>query len=446
MKRMLIAIMLLAAVPVVLAGMYVAAQERRAPVALDPVAPAGATEETDCEMTIEPDGRLVYKTGPDEEPTTVDLEKLDPGVMADRRVRLLVHSDAPAKSVADIVAALKKVKASVVLAQVEPTKQQRSPQPEGAAPDNKGPVDNQPATGSLGAAPVPDAASAPDTAPANRDVQSLRRAYRQLDRQAAELARRYRELEVDGSEDAEQETRRKQLRDVVAKQFSVRQEMQWAEVADLRDRLSRLEQSIADRGQRSEQMIDRRVEDLLDAESAWPVAERAATPRAIPVHPDPEAEAAARGPLVPKPNRLEQSDWSRAGDVKVLEAKLVAAEADWQRAKALAATAAISQTEVDHLRSNVEIARAELDKANRDLAVQQRLFRLDLEEAELRLEAARNELDSTKQAVADGTMPASAVARRTLEVRQAELAIERAKAMLQQFESSAVKPDAPATP
>lgn len=444
MKRMFVAIVLLAAVPVVLAGMYVAAQERRAPVALDTVAPVGATEETDCEMTIEPDGRLVYKTGPDEEPTTIDLEKLDPSVMADRRVLLFVHADAPAKSVADIIAALKKVKASVVLAQAEPTKPQPSAQPEGAAADNKGPANDPRAAGS--AAPALDPARSPDAAPPDRDVPTLRRSYRQLDKQAADLARRYRELEQDGLGDAEQEAMRKQLRDVVAKQFSVRQALQWAEVTVLRDRLSRLEQSIADRGQRSEQMIDRRVEDLLDIDLEWPVEEGAAAPRKSRANRELDTDVAAHGPPVPEPNRLEEKNWSRAADVKVLEAKLVAAEADWQRAQALAATAAISQTEVDHLRSNVEIARAELDKAHRDLAVQQRLFRLDLEEAELRLEAARTEYDAAKQAVADGTMSALAILRRTLEVRQAELAIERAKAMLQQFEAPASKPDTHASP
>lgn len=59
------------------------------------------------------------------------------------------------------------------------------------------------------------------------------------------------------------------LRDTVSKLFDARQRLQRSELERLRERLEKLEQSIESREAKREQIIDRRVEELLHPEQAW---------------------------------------------------------------------------------------------------------------------------------------------------------------------------------
>lgn len=94
--------------------------------------------------------------------------------------------------------------------------------------------------------------------------------YKQLEQQAARLAEQHRHLSTKATRTpGDAEALKQQLAGVVKQAFVARQQLQRAELAQFRQRLSRIEQQIATRDRIEDKIIDRRVEELLNPDVRW---------------------------------------------------------------------------------------------------------------------------------------------------------------------------------
>jgi uncharacterized protein (TIGR03067 family) len=104
----------------------------------------------------------------------------------------------------------------------------------------------------------------------------LRAAYEAHEQRAAALAERLRQPAAGRQErSGDQKRRWTELRQAVEAAFAARQELQRAELAALGGRVRRLEQTIDSRESLRQQIIDRRVEDLLNPAIAWDARDQA---------------------------------------------------------------------------------------------------------------------------------------------------------------------------
>ncbi|MCA9050497.1 MAG: PDZ domain-containing protein, partial [Planctomycetaceae bacterium] len=100
----------------------------------------------------------------------------------------------------------------------------------------------------------------------NQSVEQLRKQYNDLEQQARELARKVHEPLPSPSEG---NRLKRELQSTVEQAFAVRQNLQRAELAEFLRRLNGIEQSIAIRERIREQIINRRVAELLDPNLNW---------------------------------------------------------------------------------------------------------------------------------------------------------------------------------
>jgi hypothetical protein len=94
--------------------------------------------------------------------------------------------------------------------------------------------------------------------PNDPEMEKLIRTDVELDRQSRDLAERFRAASKD-----EQDEIKKKLSDVVTKQFEARQERRSLELKHLEDEIKRIRESIDKRNQGKQQIVDRRVSELL---------------------------------------------------------------------------------------------------------------------------------------------------------------------------------------
>ncbi len=106
----------------------------------------------------------------------------------------------------------------------------------------------------------------------NRDPGSEHAAqeYRQYESQAMQLANAYRQQQATILQDAQKEKELKsELQGAVHAAFHARQAWQRAQAAQLRTRLEQIERRISERSQLSNEIIQRRVDELLQPEKQW---------------------------------------------------------------------------------------------------------------------------------------------------------------------------------
>lgn len=111
------------------------------------------------------------------------------------------------------------------------------------------------------------AAAAPD------DVRRLRIAFQQCDLQAAHVAAQLRDAQRrfvnHGQGNPQVLEMRRKLRDLVTAAYNARGQLEMAEVHRLRERLSRIERQLENNARLKDQVIDRRVEELLNPGLIW---------------------------------------------------------------------------------------------------------------------------------------------------------------------------------
>ncbi len=97
-------------------------------------------------------------------------------------------------------------------------------------------------------------------------ARNLRDQYRELEQQTHEQAGR---LRTEVQDPAQAESLRAALRELVRKAFVVRQQLQRAELAEFSAELEQIQRSIETRDRLANEIIDRRVEELLDPNLRW---------------------------------------------------------------------------------------------------------------------------------------------------------------------------------
>ncbi|MDB5384953.1 MAG: hypothetical protein JWM11_599, partial [Planctomycetaceae bacterium] len=103
-------------------------------------------------------------------------------------------------------------------------------------------------------------------------VVELQRQYEMCERQATDIARELRHFQANQPENQSRiEGEKTRLRKAVAESFAARQRLQHAEVAEFEQRMLGLRKSIELRDRIQDQIIDRRVDDLLNPDFRWNV-------------------------------------------------------------------------------------------------------------------------------------------------------------------------------
>jgi hypothetical protein len=123
---------------------------------------------------------------------------------------------------------------------------------------------------------------------------------------------------------------------------------------------------------------------------------------------------------------------SGAEEVAVMEAELAAVEAKVVLLKSQWEQGRIPVAEFQDAQAAVAIAKAKLTKARREYEAQEGLLQLDLEQAQVRLQAAEAELAEATliNQKNPGTIPGATVRKMELAVKEGAVAVERVKALL----------------
>lgn len=125
------------------------------------------------------------------------------------------------------------------------------------------------------------------------DERDLRKAFEQLEKKARELAKLVRSPV---SSPATGDTLKAELRNTVRDSFQTRQKLQRAELVEFAQRLQKIQQSIETRDRIAEEIIQRRVDELLDPNLKWNSIDEAKSleqSRAAAVSPDNEKQGRA---------------------------------------------------------------------------------------------------------------------------------------------------------
>ena len=126
---------------------------------------------------------------------------------------------------------------------------------------------------------------------AGMDATNLRREAEEKEKQSLELAEKLRGLEDESAAprtasgtrttDSPANRLRAELRAAVRNSFHARQGLHRAELAEFAERLKRIQKSLESRDELADQIIDRRVEDLLNPDLRWEQAKRFEEPGAL---------------------------------------------------------------------------------------------------------------------------------------------------------------------
>lgn len=350
------------------------------------------------------------------------------------------------------------------------------------------------------AVPVPQVAEfTPLRAAIGMDAKSSQE-YMKLESQAADIARAYRQgAETLGAEHPQQRERREQLTKLVEKSFDVRQDGQNQELRQLKERITKVEQSISKRVQNRSQIIDKRVKDLLNDEQEldWNAGAQS-TPTVVKtngvtvygVQPNPNVPYGGELPLavpVPQPPGLPAvPGLAPTGTIpaptvvpshpnlpsatpplavvprlaqNVITEQLIPQAAGAAQRQALGSASEIvlqKEAEVNALKKRLkegdlendekyqlallelQSAKRQLERTRQEFGAQLKLLQLDVDAASAEVTAAMAELETQDKLVKDGTVPASALEKLKAQVLHAEVKLKKAATLLE-LHSSALK-------
>lgn len=257
-------------------------------------------------------------------------------------------------------------------------------------------------------------------------IAELKQQYADAEREAARLAK-------------ESKPAKDKLRAAVAQAFELRQKLLQAELAEFRGRTERIEKSLQQREGIKQQIIERRVEDLLKPGLEWEGAEaKPATSSAKSVEPP-----------KPSPEQTARRDGAkRLQEFELREAEVRLRVAETELAGAVTANKktpnTVPQKEVRRLQAELDIAKLGVEKARAmlelvqnadangssaysspvDRATQIKLLELDVKQANLELEATQANYSQREKRAAAGLINDS-------ELAEAKIALTRAEAKLQ---------------
>jgi hypothetical protein len=168
----------------------------------------------------------------------------------------------------------------------------------------------------LGGGPLAGSAFGTEWKPANESrvagQRNLRQEFEAKERQAFELAVQLRQLESTKRDQKDRDPRiedlKKQLRQLVAESFALRRELQTAELAALQQRLVQAQVMIELRNRIQDQIIDRRVADLLNPALRWEPGSDPAMPETSTGTGTPARQLTPRSPAGSEQSRSASSE------------------------------------------------------------------------------------------------------------------------------------------
>lgn len=115
------------------------------------------------------------------------------------------------------------------------------------------------------------------------NTKALQQQFDAKEKRAAGLASELRQLQSNGDvAESRLDELKAALRRVVAEAFAIRQQLHRAELAQLQQRLQRMQQTLAARDRIQQQIVDRRVNDLINPDSRWEDRQKTAPKEPIP--------------------------------------------------------------------------------------------------------------------------------------------------------------------
>lgn len=218
---------------------------------------------------------------------------------------------------------------------------------------------------------------------------------------------------------ADQPSVREKLRPAVVESFLARQRLQQAELAQLRRRLAEIEQSLAEREERMDAIVDSRVDELLS-----PRRERAAQERY-----DSAVEVLKRLERLHAVGKVDEAA------ITTHQIDLHQAKAQLDRARAKADELAGQRAEEERKPRACESASPGHGQSNAidqfDIETREHLAKLDVQAAEVDVEVTEKDLSRASAAYETGTLSAEQFRSYEKDNRHAEIELQRAKAKLE---------------
>lgn len=270
----------------------------------------------------------------------------------------------------------------------------------------------------------------------------LRQQYEALEQQARSLSEQLRKPLPDP---ATNEDLKAQLRDTVSQAFAARQKLQRAELAEFAKRLQSIQQSIEMRETISQQIIERRVQELLDPNLKWeePEADNGNAQAHRPLDADPNSGASKPDNSrigAPSTSPALNKSPSEMHDLLTLHANQVL---QFRELIAVYEKRIAAGQDIDESKRSLETLQLELQACSRkqELACEEYRQQLAILEASVELEAARFKLAEEKllnldRLVKGGFAPLSQQQEAQLQVKAAQVALHQAKALLEVYKKA----------
>lgn len=282
-------------------------------------------------------------------------------------------------------------------------------------------------------AAIPNDPSRPVDQAADTETNRWRREFQRLDQQSAKTAVQLRRQSGDRSQTTAELLKTslgQQLVQEVALAFAARQKLQQAELAQLKQRVARLQQAVESREQIRQAIIERRAEDLLNPAMQW--APEDSANRSTDRQPGPASQIEDR--------YVSQRDTDDVSGHDDHRTALRSSHVLRRQLQTLRSSVDEYQRDLRASPQNTRLQEA-LTEANRrlnltwsELDAQLAIARLDLEEAELIARNRQQELHRAQELKNAGGMAAGEFAEIRLEVERSELALRRARKIYEMCE------------
>jgi hypothetical protein len=286
----------------------------------------------------------------------------------------------------------------------------------------------------------------------------LAQEYSKLEEQALQAARELRSgAPAEKPNEKQLEQSRKKLADLVARAFDKRQEVQQQEVKQLKERLEKVQASLSKRDSHRQEIIDKRVAELLDEDRdlRWDIVAAPSHSYAV----APQLQTVEVNPVVPPTQRFydyhDQAPSSFRPAIRTPVPVSPAPTAFRSLPPPVPVEPGVSapqgtpvfnsnvglmkaEDELAEAESRVKQKKAQRDYIRRELETQLRILELDVQAAQARVESAKSNLEEmmdTKRR-APGTFGPADVRKVKGEADQAEYQLEKAKALLELQRSS----------
>jgi hypothetical protein len=252
------------------------------------------------------------------------------------------------------------------------------------------------------------------------------------EQQAANLARRYQETAKSRPDNPNLREMREDVREAVAKAFEARQKVMSAELAGFEARMARIKQSLEMRGRIEDQIIDRRVQELIAANPSGFNRDAQVAPTASPIELagppqlDDSVETALPRESLPRQGALPLSSLR---EITTLRSDIVD-NAEEVRSIEAVLEANPQSDMLGNLQKQLEGARRRLNALKEELDTLIRLQEAELRHAEAEYSAREKDLKRVETLRKQGAITGEEVDRMELSREAAQLRLVKAKTLL----------------